>query len=191
MKKIYLIHGWGGHPNEHFFPHLEKELNINGFEVIQPQMPNTDVPKIEEWVPFISKFVQFLDKDTYFVGHNISCQAILRYLENQNIKIGGAIFVAGWFDLDKLENSESAEIAKPWIKNPIDFEKIKNVCPKITVFLSSNEPYNFVEKNKKIFEEKLNAKVFVMENKGHFCESDGVTKLPEVLEALNEMLKLK
>mgnify|MGYP001600273197 CR=1 FL=1 len=189
MKKIYLIHGWGEHPNGHFFPWLKKELQKNGFKVIQPQMPNTETPKIKEWVDFLSELVGIADKNTFFVGHSIGCQTILRYLENQNKKIGGVVFVAGWFDLDNLESLKSIEIAKPWINNPINFEKIKDICSKITVFLSSNEPYNFVEKNKRIFQEKLNAKVYILENKGHFCENDGVTKLPEVLQALKEMIK--
>ena len=33
-------------------------------------MPNTDTPKIEEWVSFLDKQVDFLDDKTYFVGHS-------------------------------------------------------------------------------------------------------------------------
>ncbi len=189
MKKVYLIHGWGGHPNEHFFSWLDKELKNKGFEVIQPQMPGTDYPKIEEWVSFLSNLVQNPDKKTFFVGHSIGCQTIMRYLEMLNTPVGGAVFVAGWFDLDNLETKEEKDVRKPWVETPIDFEKIKTICPKISVLLSDNEPFGFVKENKKIFEEKLNAKVSIMENKGHFCEDDGVTKLPEVLQAIEEMIK--
>ena len=68
------------------------------------------------------------------------------------------------------------------METSIDFEEVRNSLSKLTVFLSSNEPYGFVEENKKIFEEKLDAKVIILKEKGHFTEEDGIKELPEILE---------
>ncbi len=53
MKKIYLIHGWGGSDSsEGWFGWLKEKAKEKEFEVISFNMPNTDKPVIEEWVGF-------------------------------------------------------------------------------------------------------------------------------------------
>ena len=55
-------------------------------------MPNTACPKIDEWVGTLNSKVDFLNDETYFIGHSIGCQTILRYLETKEItKIGGIL----------------------------------------------------------------------------------------------------
>ncbi len=184
-KRVFIIHGWGGSPDEHWLPWLKNELTKRGFEVTAPQMPNTDAPVIEEWIRHLSQSVGEVDEHTYFVGHSVGCQAIMRYLETQaGKKAGGCVFVAGWFKLQNLENEEEERIAEPWQRDDIDFPKLKEVTGNFIVLNSTDDDYGAVEENKKLFEEKLGAKVVIMRNKGHFTESDGITELPEALEAI-------
>lgn len=76
-KRVFIIHGWDGHPDEQWFPWLKKELEQRGFEVYVPQMPKTEEPRIDIWVPYLRGLVGRPDQDTYFVGHSIGPQAIL------------------------------------------------------------------------------------------------------------------
>ena len=142
---------------------------------------------LEKWVNHLAELVGIPDKETFFIGHSIGCQTILRYLQTINAPVGGAVFVAGWFDLHNLEDKETEEIAKPWLETPIDFEKIKKVLSKLTVLISSNDPYDALEQNKSTFETKLNAKVIVVQNAGHFTEDDGFTELPKALEEFKKL----
>jgi uncharacterized protein len=77
-------------------------------------------------------------------------------------------------------------VAKPWIETPINLAKVKNQLNKRTVILSDNDPWVNLEENKKIFTEKLGAKILVEHNKGHFSGEDGVLELPIILEYMNE-----
>lgn len=186
MKRLFIVHGWDFNPKMNWYSWLKKELEKRRFKVVIPKMPNPSEPKINAWVSHLKKIVGKLDKNTYFIGHSIGCQTIVRYLEKEdyNDKIGKLIFVAGWFKLGNLEDEETEEIANPWINKLINFSKVKDKISSITVFLSTNEPYNYIEENKKIFEEKLNAKVIILKNKGHFTEEDGVKEIPEVLKEI-------
>jgi predicted alpha/beta hydrolase family esterase len=188
MKRIFLIHRWSGGPNDDWRPWLKTELEKLGYQVFVPEMPDTDTPVIEKWVSKLSEVVGTPDKDTYFVGHSIGCQAILRYLETINTPVGGAVLVAGWFNLENLEDDEVKEIAKPWIETPINLEKVKSVLPKATLIISENDPYGCLEENKAKFAEIM-AKGIVMPNVGHFTEDDGLTELPVVLSEVGEMMK--
>lgn len=191
MKKVFIIHGWEHNPNQHWYPWLKHELESKGFQVEVPAMPNTEEPKIEEWVPFLEEKVGTPDENTFFVGHSIGCQTILRFLQDlpHDVKIGGVIFVAGWFHLIGIEDEEGAEdIAKPWIETPIHFENIIDKTNKFTAIFSDNDPYVPIG-DAKLFEEKLGARIIFESRKGHFTEDDNVKDLKVVLNEILEMAK--
>lgn len=184
-KRVFIVHGWDGYPNEGWFPWLKKELAERNFEVVVPAMPGPAEPKIEVWVSHLSKIVGYVDGNTFFVGHSIGCQTILRYLERLPAlkKVGGAVFVAGWFTLSDLETEEEKIIGKPWIETPIDFEKIERHTQNFFAIFSDDDEVVPIS-NKEIFEQKLGAKTIVEHGKGHFSGTDGVTELPAVLETI-------
>jgi predicted alpha/beta hydrolase family esterase len=190
-KRVFIIHGWDGYPEEGWFPWLKRELEFRGFEVQVPAMPDPSEPIIDVWVPHLAKLVGEPDEQTFFVGHSIGCQTILRYLQTfgQGKKVGGAVFVAGWFVLSDLESEEEKIIGKPWIEMPIDFAKVKSISKNFVAIFGDNDPVVPYEENRKLFEERLNARIIVEHSKGHFSGSDGVTELPSVLEAILEMAK--
>jgi len=190
MKKVYIIHGWDGSPEEGWFPWLKNELEKNGFQVQIPTMPESAEPKIEAWVLYLSKIISDVDENTFFVGHSIGCQTILRYLEGLpiNKKIGGVIFVAGWFTLMNLNTEGEKEIAQPWLETPIDFEKVKQHTKNFFALFSDNDgvvPQN----NRELFEERLGAKTAIEHRRGHFSGDDGIKELPSVLESVLKMAK--
>jgi len=188
MKKVYLIHGWGGtNSSEGWFGWLKQTLKEKGFEVIGFNMPNTDEPVIEEWIGFLKENITSIDEETYFIGHSIGCQAILRYLEtlDESIKIRGVVFVAPWMELDentiKEEGEKVKEIAKPWMENPINFEKIKKHTSRFLAIFSDNDPYVLLDEVDK-FKERLNAQTVVKNNEEHFNESETI---PEILDFIS------
>lgn len=122
-----------------------------------------------------------------FVGHSIGCQAIMRYLEKiNNIKIGGVIFVAGWFNLVNLSGEEEWKIAKPWLEIPINLNKVKQTTNNFVAIFSSNDSWVPL-KDQNIFKEKLGAKIIIEKDKGHFSGEDGIKNLPSVLNSILEI----
>lgn len=190
-KRVFIVHGWGGSIQEPMHSWMVKELRKRKIEAVAIEMPNSNKPEIIPWVEHLNRIVGQVDKNTYFIGHSIGCQAILRYLQTleDEDKVGGCILIAGWFSLVNLKNDEEVEIAKPWVEGDIKFDKIKKIVNKIIVYLSNDDPYNCVDENAKIFREMLGAEVIVEINKGHFTEGDGVTEMPEVLDKILEISK--
>ena len=189
MKRVFIIHGWGGYPEEGWFPWLKDTLKKRKFSVEVPAMPDRDFPKIETWVPFLNKLVKKPDPDTYFIGHSIGCQTILRYLEKSSpgIKTGGCVFVAGWFSLNN-QTEEEEIIAKPWLNTNLDFGRIRKTTKKIVAIFSDNDPYVPLT-DSKLFEKNLGAKIVIEHNKGHFSGSDNIKKLPIILNEILNMSK--
>jgi len=189
-KKVVLVHEWGGNANTGWKPWLKSELEKAGHEVIVPDMPDTEAPAIEKWVGHLAKMVNKPDKDTFFVGHSIGCQTILRYLNDYlepSAMVGGAVFVAGWFDLENLEQGEEP-IAKPWIEQPINSRKIKAILPKSTLIISDNDPYGAFEYNKKKFSE-LGSKIVIVKGAGHITGDEGFKEFPPILSELKTLME--
>ena len=191
MKKVYIIHGWDGTPESNWFPWLEHELTALGFQVNVPQLPDAHMPRIEKWVPALTAAVGVPDEDTYFVGHSMGCQAIVRYLEGllDGVKVGGAVFVAGYFrPITNLEqDAESIAVDREWATTPIDFTAVRTHLPRCIAIFSTTDPYVSLD-NREDFAQKLGSEIVTLENRGHFYASDdGITELPQARDAIIKM----
>jgi len=188
MKRIFIVHGWGGRPDKGWMNWLNTKLTEKGFEVHAERMPNPNFPKIKPWIEYLSSIVKKPDKDTYFIGHSIGCQTIIRYLEtlNEKDKIGGVVFVAGWFNLKNLETDEEKKVSLPWLEAPINFEKVKSMINKSVVVLSSDDKWVPVSDGE-IFREKLGSKVIIEDKMGHYIEKE-TKEIPVVLKEILNLL---
>ncbi len=191
MNKIYLVHCWEGTKDDGWYPWLDQKISNSDNQVIRFNMSNTANPKIEEWCQELANQVEQLDENTYFVGHSIGCQTILRYLEKQPItKIGGILFVAPWLKLlpKAIEDEESFKTAQPWLNTPINFDIIKQFTNNITCIFSDDDyfvPLSQAEEFKKL----LSTEVITVHNKGHISAEDGVEELEEICSALNKLIQ--
>ena len=192
MTKVFLIHRWGGNPKKDWYSWLKKELEKKNIEILIPSMPNPEEQKISQWVQYLEKNAGSPNEETFFIGHSVGCQTILRYLEKlpQKTKVGGVLFVAGWMNLtaETLEDKDSKRIAEPWIKTPIDWEKVKSHTKNFIAIFSDNDPYVPLS-NSKIFKKKLGAKIIIEKKKGHFDEDTNVTQAPYIFDAIKKLIK--
>lgn len=186
-----MVHGWGGTPQEGWFPWLKRELEVKGFEVVVPQLPDAENPHIKAWVPALASAVGRPGADTYLVGHSMGCQTIIRYLETlrEGEKIGGAVFVAGFTrPLTGLESDEEEAIGREWTQTPIDFSLVRPRLGRSVALFSDNDPWVPVA-NIEDFREKLGSEIIIQSGRGHFDEEAGFMELPIVLEKLLELAR--
>ena len=190
MKRVILVHRWYGSPEADWYPWLKQELESKEITVLVPAMPTPDAPEIKTWNSALAKAVGKPDMDTYLIGHSVGCQTILRYLEQAaaTARVGGCVFVAGFFDLQGIETEEEERIAKSWLETPINCNKIKTHTKRIVTIFSDNDPFVKVDQAK-LFEQRLQAKTIIESKKGHFSGSDGVKELPNAFKAVLEMAK--
>ena len=192
MKRVFIVNGWEGYQEEGWFPWLKKELEDTGFKVSVPQLPEPDLPQIDIWVSKLSESVGTPDSETYFVGHSIGCQTIIRYLESLtvDVQVGGAVFVAGFLKrLTNLEDDEDVrKTAKQWLETPVDLSKVYSRMGKSVAIFSDDDPYVPLD-NQYDFKNKLGSEIIVEKGMGHFSGTTGTFKLPIVLEKFLEISK--
>ena len=191
MKRLYIIHGWHDNPQEPVLLWIKDQAIAKGFEVVIPDMPLADTPNINNWVNHIKDTVGYIDEQTYFVGHSIGAQAILRYLQDpEGVELGGAVFIAPWLTLTGIDSTGKMDIVRPWLENPIDFGKIKKLVKssdKFVAIFSDNDAFVPLAENREAFSAKLGATIVVESGKGHFEDEDGVESLPAVIAQLERI----
>ncbi len=190
-KRVYIIHGWDDLPTNGWFPWLKNKLTDEGFEVHAPVMPDAGHPTIEIWVPFLKHAVGQADENTFFVGHSVGCQTILRYIETlpAGTKVGGVVMVAPWVTLkaEAMAEDDTANVALPWIQRPIHWSKIRQYLNRVVVIMSDDDQFVPVEDGK-VFVRELHAELIMEHHKRHLGGYDGVTALASVHGAMRKML---
>lgn len=188
MKRVIIIHCWEGYPNYCWYPETKKELEIKGFKVEVPLMPNTNNPKLEQWLPSLKKIIGKPDKDLYLIGHSLGNPTIFRYLESLMVGeiIGGSVLVAGYSDdlgYNELTN---------FFTTPINWKKIKAHCKNFVAIHSDNDPYVPLSYGEEI-KKKLGAKLIIKHKMGHFSgpieDEKSCTSLPDVTKSIIEISK--
>ena len=188
MKRVFLIHGWEGYPDEGWQPWLKKELQNRKFKVFVPAMPDTVNPALEKWLPHLVKIAGKVSKNDFFVGHSLGCITILRFLETlkNEEKVGGVILIAG-FGHDLAYLVYKRELSS-FFKKPINWSKIKKHCPRFITIHSDNDPYVPLSHGH-LFKEKLGAKLICRQNNKQLSGDYEIFQLPSALAALLEIIQ--
>jgi uncharacterized protein len=181
MRKVSIIHGWGGGAEGGFLPWLKRELEKNGYQVEVPLMPSSSIPVVGEWVEKINQTVGTPDEDTILVGYSLGGLAILKYIESipDNIKIDKLVLVASVIDSIKNLSEEEGHIARPWLEAPLNSDKIRHSSDKIIAFFSANDPLIPLS-GSEFVKNELKGKVIIENDMGHY----DLREVPGVLKAI-------
>lgn len=188
--RVYIIHGWNGHPSNAWFPWLRDYLTEKGMDVYIPSMPRPMFPSPHAWIRRMDELVGECTPDTYFIGHSLGAQAVLRYLASlpKGMQAGGAVAVGGFARLGDgmIRRSIANIVMNSWLTTPLATDIVPAKCRALTAFFSAEDTW-VTSDNIEFFARKLNARVNIVHGYGHFTKHDRVFALPE---AAAELLRL-
>ncbi|HJQ08726.1 MAG TPA: alpha/beta fold hydrolase [Candidatus Saccharimonadales bacterium] len=181
MKRAIIVHCWGGNSNYAWYPWAKSELEKLGYEVIVPDMPDPDPPKLATWLPHLQEAIVQPDDELVLIGHSIGTVTIMRYLEAlEGGQVGKVILVAGFTDqlgFSELEN---------FFDTRLDFGKIKPKSKNGFVAIQSdNDPFVSEQYGERLKDE-LGAKLVIKHNANHMSGAvdgeEACTELKEIIE---------
>jgi len=183
MKRAIIVHCWGGNSNYAWYQWAKAELEKQDYQVVVPDMPDPDPPKLATWLPYLQEIIGKPDDELLLIGHSIGTVAIMRYLEAlESGQVGKVILVAGFTDqlgFKELEN---------FFDTRLDFGKIKPKSKNGFVAIQSdNDPFVSEQYGERLKDE-LDAKLVIKHNAFHMSGAvdgeEACTELPEVVENL-------
>ena len=180
-KEEYYDPKYPTNSNNHWFPWISKQLQINDIFAVAVEPPHPWQPRYEIWKKEFERFD--ITPETVLVGHSCGGGFLVRWLsENKNQNVGKVVLVAPWINPDNNPESDTADFFE-FDMDPDLTQRTKGV----TIFNSDND-METVLKSVDIIREKvpsINYREF--HNYGHFCLRDLNT--PEFPELLEECLK--
>lgn len=189
MKRAFLIHGWLGNENRAFFPWLRQQLEVHGFEVHIPAMPNPSFPEYRRWLECLTQNILHPDAETLVIGHSIGAKAVLAFLQDlpEGSEVGRVILVAAPLIVVGAVLLVGEGTSKPWFERPIDAEKIKKVAKDLVLFYSDSDLLVSIE-NEAYAREILGVKTIVEHDMGHYHRSGERGAVPKIFaEALRPL----
>ncbi len=186
--RCFLFHCWGGNGRSCWSGWLHDELRVSGFDVLSPDFPETDDPKLEAWLATARSLVpRFEPKDEWvLVSHSLGGPTILRLLESfaPGEKAKAVVLVAGF----------AKDLGIPQIRNFVekgfDWDKIREGAERFILVCSDNDPFIPLEEGKRMA--KLlgpRCELIVEHGAGHINEGAGFTSYPRLLSIISDLGK--
>lgn len=186
MKRAIILHGMpdkkeyydpeGDAPsNRHWIPWLQGKLSQKDILTQTPEMPKPYYPIYQDWKKVFEQFD--IDENTLLVGHSCGAGFLIRYLSENNIKVGKLVLVAPWVNpTDYLDN---------------DFFEFKydsqlTLRTKGIHLIESTDDDEEVVKSIEMIKEKIkDLDITTFSDKGHFTFNDlGTREFPELLDII-------
>jgi predicted alpha/beta hydrolase family esterase len=189
MKKVFMVHGFGGEPNGGWRPYLMGKLAREDIWACALAMPMVDNKPIkDEWVAEISRSVGTPDQNIFLVGHSLGVPAILNYIQSlpKDSNIGGVVLVSGI--IHSIPGKDKYIPINHFYSDEFNFDCIKTKCNKFIVIHGDNDSAVPFEQAQEL-SSKLSCELVTIKDGGHLNGSSGWYELPEAFEALLKMIK--
>lgn len=172
MKKVLILHGWGGSDFPHWQAWSASELIKENYTVSFPQLPNKDFPDFNEWIEYLEK------EFNHFKPDIVVCHSLANIL---------------WFHFVNKFNIEPIEklmLVAP-VTQKCDIEELKTFFPypivnnlkakEIIMVGSTNDPYMSVDEAIDL-QSSLNIGLKILEDAGHINADSGYSELSCVVD---------
>lgn len=160
MKNAIILHGTKDKNTDFWFPYIKEKLEEKDYEVWLPQLPNADMPNLQDWLPFVLGNGKF-NEDTILIGHSAGAQLILSILEKIQNPIKQAIMVSGY----SLALRATSDIEKN--TEDFDWDNIKGKCKELIFINSDNDPWGCDDTQGRIMLDHLGGIQIILAGEGH------------------------
>jgi predicted alpha/beta hydrolase family esterase len=184
--KAFLFHCWGGDGRSCWSGWLHDQLRVSGFEVLSPDFPDADKPKLEKWLAKARSLVpRFEPKEGWvLISHSLGGPAILRLLESfeNGEGVAAVILVAGFatdLGIGEIKNFVDADF---------DWERIRSGAEKFILINSDDDPFIPLSEGERMAKMLGGKCEFIVEHgAGHINEGSGFTQYPHLLEIIRAL----
>lgn len=178
MSQIVLLHGDHANSQHHWLPYVAEEMEDRGWDVVSPDIPDSEDLDLERWVAFLNDELK-LTSDTVLVGHSSGCPTILTLLERSRTKVKKVVLVAGFIE-------DIGFGVDPILQDEYDWQKIKSNCDQFVFVNSDNDPYKCDDKQGRVMMDTLGGVQVIVSGAMHF----GTDEYDDVCDEFPLLIKL-
>lgn len=184
-KTVLVLHWWGWSSKKWWNSWLKEELENRGYNVIVPDLPDSDYPNLQKQLKFLEQYKSELDENSIIIWHSFWAFLANHFINSLDHNIFKLIHIGWVYSKDLLNNTDFkdfkwAEDFYKSLNNDFDLDVIKNKVIYFKSYLSRNDSLiPFISTHD--YYKKNNIDLRIFEDKWHFNESSNIFKFPELL----------
>jgi predicted alpha/beta hydrolase family esterase len=170
MKTAIILHGMPSREeyynpespaqsNKHWIPWIQRQLLLKDILAQAPELPEPYAPDYEKWRAVFEQFK--VDQETMLVGHSCGAGFLVRWLSENNIKVGKVALVAPFLDPDH------DEVPGDFFKFEIDANLVSKTAG-LGIIYSTDDDQEILTSVNQLRTLLPSAKILELTNKGHF-----------------------
>ncbi len=185
-ESAFIFHGVWGYPDENWFPWLKKELLKRGLDVYIPDFPTPENQTLDNWLKVFKNYHAFFGENSILIGHSLGTVFILNLLEQIEIQIKAAFFIAPFQDF--LEHEKIDPLIVTFIKKNFNWNKITSNCAQFFIYYSDDDQYIPLEQPRTVATKLRTQNIKLFHKAGHFNLDTGYSTFPKLLDDINSVL---
>jgi len=185
-NSVFILHCENADPEQHWYAWLEQQLKSEEIRVERVFLADANHPEAEIWQTCLEAQLKGLNEQSIVVAHGLSCVAVAKFLAKKlkQTTLKAGVFIAAFND----PIPQHPEFNIFLEHSPFESGLLRANIQRRLVFFSSNDPVIPVPLSFK-FSNLLNAQLIEVAQAGHFRAQDGFKEFPELLQALQTLLK--
>src|SRR5258708_17133830 len=92
--KVLIIHGIAGDSNDNWFPWIKPLLEEKGYDVVIPDLPNSDNPTLDEWTSELSKLGITKNDTLSIIAHSLGAPTAVEFVRKNKVNVKKLVLVA-------------------------------------------------------------------------------------------------
>ena len=188
MKRAVILHGTDGSPTVLVWQDwLRSQLEVNGYEMFFPQLPECHTPNLELYNAFLRDSGWDFE-DNIIVGHSSGATTVLHLLQQEWFPHVKAAVLVGTFLNERLLNAaswyEPGQFDKLFV-DTLKLEKINNKAGAFYFVHGDDDPYCDYGEAREL-SNQLKGTFITLPGAGHIAKSSYITELPELMEKMRQ-----
>lgn len=175
MKKVLILHGWGGSDYPHWQAHLAMQLIEQNYSVSFPSLPNRDNPNLIQWMEYLHIEMEHFQPNIV-VCHSLANILWFHYLNKFDVQTLDKLMlvspVSALCDIKELES-----FFPYYLPQDLKANEIIMACGDDDPYITLDEAY--------ALHDVLGIGLKVIENGGHLNVSSGYGKLDCAFDWIN------
>jgi predicted alpha/beta hydrolase family esterase len=176
-RRFLVLHGWQNRrPREHWQHWLTDSLRCTGEQVLYPQLPDPELPSLDEWLAVLRDELRMLgDGERVVIAHSLGCLLWLRHAETASAAdvVDRVLLVC-----PPAPSALPAALA-PFHAAPFDGGAVKRSARRVELVCSDADPW-CPGGAAGLFGRALDLPVHVVQGAGHLSLDEGYGPWPAV-----------
>ncbi len=183
MKNVILIHGYNGIPK--IYEYFTKKLRDRKYNLIVPNFPTKIDITMNAYFKIFDENKEYFTEDCIVIAHSIGNEMFIKYICENNLKVGLYISLAGFGKPFIVEGRKDLNnVVAPILIKEEEQIKCKELIHECYSIYSNNDhivPF----KNLEEFPKLIGAEPILIEGIGHMGKKSGLEELPQVIDIID------